>query len=361
MDIKQLLEELSNVHGAPGFEQQVLEVVHQYTGDLPFVSDHMNNGYLNLTTMDDSKPTVMLDSHLDEVGFMVSYITSAGQIGMQPLGGWVPASVQSQKFKILNNRGEYVSAVSSSKPPHFLTATEKQQALKMEDLKLDVGATSKEEVIEDFGIEVVQPVTPDVQFEFNEQNDVMLGKAFDNRLGVGVVLAVFDHLEDELNDLPFNLVGSFASQEEVGLRGAKITSRRINPQMAIVVEATPSDDFAKPKEIAQGQLGSGPQLRYRDSTYIASPRLNQKIVSTAQEEGIALQQAVRSGGGTNAGSIYANEFGVEVATLGVPTRYAHTHHLFASYRDWQATVQLIVAFLHQLKEEDFTPYHLKKW
>lgn len=360
MSYLKLIADLSNAYGISGFEDQVLDVVAANKGDFTLEVDHMKNGYLNLGAKDPNKPTVMLDSHLDEVGFMVAYIASNGQIGMQAIGGWVASSVQSQKFAIKNRWGKYISAVSSSKPPHFMTATEKEKTLHLTDLRLDVGASSAQEARELFGIEVGQPVTPAVTFDYLEEKQVMLGKAFDNRLGVAAVLAVFQELGDQVADLPFNLVGSFASQEEVGLRGAKITSRLIDPQMAIVFEATPSDDFAKESALVQGSMGKGPQLRYRDSTYIASDYLNQRFVDLAVQESIAIQKAVRAGGGTNAGAISLNNKGVEILTLGVPARYAHTHHLLASYQDFSDMVTLTVAFLKSLKASDFARYQLQE-
>lgn len=334
----QLIEELSNAYGAPGFEDDVIDVVLKHKGNLTAMRDNMKNVYLYPENYDDNKPTIMLDAHLDEVAFMVSYIDANGLLGIEMLGRWEPYNVSAHLFLVRNKKKEYIKGIVSSKPPHFLTPEERGKAIKMDDLKLDIGATSREEVVEDFGIEVGSPIVPHVIFDYNKKNGTMLGKAFDNRLGCAAVLETMKSLADE--ELPVNVVGALASQEEVGLRGATITAKRINPKLAIVFEGTPSDDYAKPTLEAQGRMGYGPQVRHKDSSYIANEEWIHLAKKVGADKNIPMQHAVRKGGGTNAGRIHLNNLGVPVLTLGVPSRYAHTHHLFASIYDFRNTVKL---------------------
>lgn len=356
-----LLEAVSNAYGAPGYEDEVVEVIKENKGDFALQQDAMKNVYMNYTDIDPNKPTIMLDSHMDEVGFMVAAIDENGLLLMQALGGWTAASAQSQLFMVRTKDNKtYVPAVATSKPIHFMTAEEKKKPIALTDLKLDVGATSRQEVIEEFGIVIGQPVVPATKFQVNDKNGLMIGKAFDNRLGVAATLAVFNELGQEgVKNLPFNLVGAFATQEEVGLRGAKVTTNRIDPTMAIVFEGTPSDDHAKSATVGQGRVKQGPQLRYRDATYIANDHLNRLFVAQSEKTGIQIQQAVRDGGGTNSGSIHTANKGVPVLTLGMPTRYAHTHYLISAYQDFQDTVDLTVAFLKDLTSEDLAFTQLK--
>lgn len=333
-----LIEDLSNAYGAPGFEDDVIEVVLKHKGNLKATRDNLKNLYLYPENYDESKPTIMLDAHLDEVAFMVSYIDTNGLLGIEMLGRWEPYNVSAHLFVVRNQHGEYVKGVVGSKPPHFLSAEERGQAIKIDDLKLDVGATSRKEVIEEFGIEVGAPIVPYVQFDYNEKNSTMLGKAFDNRLGCAAVIETLKALDKE--ELPVNVVGALASQEEVGLRGATITAKRVDPTLTIVFEGTPSDDYAKPVEQSQGRMGYGPQVRHRDSSYIANEEWITLAKKVGQAKDIPMQHAVRKGGGTNAGRIHLNNLGVPVMTLGVPSRYAHTHHLFASFEDFKNTVKL---------------------
>lgn len=357
MKYVKLIEELSNARGTSGFEDEVITVVNNNKGAFTLQVDQLKNGYLNLNKLDAAKSTVMIDSHLDEVGFMTQSIEDNGLIRIQALGGWIASNVSAQQFLVRNSEGNYINGIIATKPVHFMTAAEKAKNIEMADLKLDIGATSRAEVINDFKITIGQPIVPATKFSINAINGTMLGKAFDNRIGAAVALAVFNELgAEEVANLPFNLVGTFAAQEEVGLRGAKVATSRVNPTMAIVLEATPSDDFTAGKTIEQGKLGHGPQIRHRDNSYIANEKLVKDFHLVAAENNISVQSAVRDGGGTNAGSIHLANLGVPVATIGVPNRYAHTNATFSSYYDFQAAVNLVLAYIRQLTADDLASF-----
>lgn len=359
MNFVNLIEALTNAKGAPGFEEEVITVVKNYKEDYSLQVDNLKNAYLNLTKVKPELPTVMIDSHLDEVSLMVRAIDDDGLLAIQPLGGWVPTNIAAQQFLVRNEVGEYIKGICSTKPIHFMSEKERQKNVAMEDLKIDIGATSREEVINDFNIVVGQPIVPATTFSYNEKNGTMLGKAFDNRIGVSVAIAVMHEMRNEIEELPFNLVAAFAAQEEVGLRGATVTAKRVQPDVAIVMEGTPSDDFTGSKSMLQARLGSGPQIRHRDSSYIANEQLIDLLSQVAEEESIPVQHAVRVGGGTNAGAIHLSNLGVPVATIGVPSRYVHTNASFCSYHDFEKAVQLVVHFLRKLKPEDFTQFELQ--
>lgn len=355
-DIK-LIEELSNAYGAPGFEDDVIDVVLKHKGKLKAKRDNLKNLYLYPDNYDDSKPTVMLDAHLDEVAFIVSYIDSNGLLGIEMLGRWEWYNVSAHLFVVRSRNGDYVKGIIGSKPPHFLTPEERENGLKMADLKVDVGATSRDEVIHSFGIEVGAPIVPYVQFDYNENNKTMLGKAFDNRLGCAAVIDTLKALENE--DLPVNVVGALASQEEVGLRGATVTVNRVDPDFAIVFEGTPSDDYAKPVELSQARMGHGPQIRHKDSSYIANEEWIKLANKVSADNAISVQHAVREDGGTNAGKIHLNNLGVPVLVLGVPSRYAHTHHLFASFEDYTHTVNLAVESIKTIDQKFLDQFEIE--
>lgn len=356
-----LIRDLTNAKGAPGFEDEVLAVLNKYKRSYDFKVDNLKNGYYNLNQLDNNKPTVMLDSHTDEVALMVRGIDDNGLLLIQPLGGWMPAHISGQHYLVRNSHGEYYSGISTSKPIHFLTEAEKEKTLTTDDLKIDVGAQNRDQVIDDFEITVGQPIVPATQFEINEENQVMLAKAFDNRIGVAVAAAVMTELQDELDQLPFNLVSAFAAQEEVGIRGATVTAKRVQPDLAIVFEGTPSDDFTAGATLEQAKLGYGPQLRYRDSSYIAHEGMLQWFREAANAHDIPIQHAVRVGGGTNAGAIHLQNLGIPCATIGTPSRYVHTNVGFASYQDFEDAVKLTIAFLKALTPEDFQSLQLQDY
>ncbi len=343
-----LIKDLSNAYGAPGFEEEVIDKVACYKEDLTMEVDKLMNVYLAARKRDNSKKTIMLDAHLDEVGFMVQFIDEKGLLKFINLGGWVTENIPAQLVMVKNSEGNYIKGIVSSKPPHFMTDEERENKLKLEDLSIDLGATSREEVIEDFKIEVGAPVVPFVDFDYNEKNGIMMGKAFDNRLGCAAAIETLKNLR---SNKEFNIVAALASQEEVGTRGAYLTSRRVKPDLAIVFEGSPADDTFTQDHYMQAGLGRGPQIRHRDSSYIANHRFISFAKKIANEAGIDIQDAVRTAGGTNAGRIHLSNDGVPTLVLGIPVRYVHTHHGYASIYDFQDTVKLATRIINHLDED----------
>jgi len=343
----ELLRLLSNANGAPGFEDEVVEIIRGYSNDfLRIDEDSTRNLYLHLTENNKNKPTVMIDGHSDEVAFMVQSIKANGMIKFIELGGWYSPNVSAQKVRIRNSDGKYIPGIVASKPPHFMTEKEGKNIIEISDMMIDVGASSREEVIENYKIEPGAPIVPDVEFSFDEDNGIMLGKAFDNRLGCGCVIETLGGLKDK--DLRVNVVGSISSQEEVGLRGATITPNVIKPDVAIVFEGTPADDTFKDEYEAQAALKKGPQIRHRDNSMIANPRFVKFARGIAKENGIQFQDAVRTGGGTNGGRISLSNYGIPTIVIGVPVRYIHTHYGFAALVDYRAAIEWAVKIIEKL-------------
>ncbi|HHX66773.1 MAG: M20/M25/M40 family metallo-hydrolase [Miniphocaeibacter sp.] len=334
-----LIEELSNAYGISGYEDEITNIVKKYAGDLEVTTDKLFNTYLKNNKKDPNKITIMLDGHLDEVGFMVQFIDEKGLIKFIPIGGWVVENIPAQLVVIKNSQGEYIKGVVSSKPPHFMSEEERKKKLTIEDLSIDVGANSREEVINDFKIEVGNPITPFVNFEYNERNGTMLGKAFDNRLGTACVIEAMKKLSKE--DLDVNLVGALAVQEEVGLRGAKVTAQTVKPDLAIIIEGSPGDDNFSEEYKIQSGLNRGPQLRYRDNSYITSYKFVDFARKIAEKNNIPYQTAVRTSGGTNAGNIHLVEQGIPCLIVGIPVRYVHTHHCYANINDYKNALKLV--------------------
>lgn len=349
MNTLQLIEELSNSYGAPGFEENVLDIVQKHKESLSYQRDSMMNGYLNLENKDGKKMTIMLDGHLDEVAFMVQSIDEKGLLHFIKLGGWVDHNIPAHLVMVRNDGGEYIQGVVTSKPPHFMTEEERAKKITLQDLQIDVGATSREEVINDFKISVAAPVVPFVEFQYNERNQIMMGKAFDNRLGCAAVIETLKRLQNE--DIDVHAVGALAAQEEVGTRGAQVTSHRVKPDLAIVFEGSPADDVYRDKYATQAALHGGPQIRHRDNSYVSHQGFIRFAKSIAKKQDINCQDAVRLSGGTNAGKIHLSNEGVPTLVLGIPTRYAHTHYCYASYRDFEDTVQLAVEIIKEITEE----------
>jgi putative aminopeptidase FrvX len=299
-----LIKDLSNANGVSGFEDQVLEVVrNKMAANLTAEVDSMRNMYLYPEKRDPQKPILMLDSHSDEVGFMVKSVNKNGSLKFVNLGRWFPQNIPAHKVRIRNSEGQYIKGIVASKPPHFMKDAEKDKLIGIDEMIIDIGASSKKETVEDYKIEVGAPIVPDV---------IMIGKAFDNRLGTAAVIDLLNELSAE--ELDLNLVGSLSAQEEVGTRGAEVTSRKIKADIAIAFEGTPADDT------------------FRDQYDAQSP----------------FQDAVRTGGGNDGAKITLSNYSVPTIVIGVPVRYAHTHYSISAYKDYENTISWAAEIIKDL-------------
>lgn len=341
-----LIETLSNAKGAPGFEDEVVAIIKEKYGKLfDIQEDSMRNLIIYRKNHSGNKPVIMLDGHSDEVAFIVQSIRPNGTLKFLPLGGWVTQTVPAHKVRIKNKEGHYIEGVISSRPPHFGG----MDGMKLEEMCIDVGATSYDEVVEIFKIEPGVPVVPDVSFSYNQVTEVMLGKAFDNRLGCGCVIETLLALEGV--ELEVDVVGAISVQEEVGCRGAKVNVKNIKPDLAIIFEGSPADDTFMDRYEAQGSLKKGTQIRHFDRSFIANPRLIEQVKGVANTHAIPYQCAVRSGGGTDAGPIHLELRAVPCLVLGVPVRYAHTHYGYAAMTDYKASIRLATEYIQTLNQE----------
>lgn len=345
-----LVRDITNAFGPSGFEDDVVKVIREYGKDFDLKSDAMNNVFAELKSNTGKKPVILLDAHSDEVGFIVQHITRNGLISVLNLGGWVGSNVPAHSVKIKNTRGELITGITVSKPPHFMTEEEKaKDKISMDSIFVDVGATSRNEVTEVFGIQVGDPIMPDVKFQYNEKNDTLFGKAFDNRLGC---VCIIETMKSLLKDnLSVDVVGGFASQEEVGMRGAQVTSQVVSPDLAIVFEGSPADDLYFDEYEAQCALKKGVQIRHMDQSYVSSPSFIAYAKNLADSKGIKYQSAVRRRGSTNAGKIHLAHKAVPVLVLGIPSRFVHTHYNFCALEDINSTVELAVEVIRNLNEE----------
>ena len=168
-------------------------------------------------------------------------------------------------------------------------------------------------------------------------------------MGCAEVLSVLSELKGE--KLNVRLTGAFASQEEVGVRGATVTAQALRPDCAIVFEGCPADDTVVPGYQVQTAIGRGPMLRHIDARMITNPRFQRFALDIAREEGIPVQEAVRTGGSTNGSVINLTGTGVPAIVIGIPVRYAHTHYGISAVSDFVDGLRLALAVIRRLDRE----------
>ena len=327
-----LLEELSNAKGPSGFEDETAAVAHRWCA--PFATTRENslrNVYITPKANQGQGPRIMLDAHSDEVGFMVHSIRPNGTLRFVALGGWNVGSLASSKVLVRNSEGKYLPGVIAAKPVHFMSASEKASAgaADISSLSIDIGAVGAKDAA-----------------EYDEEHDLMFGKAFDCRIGCAALIETLRRLRDEKLDV--DVVGVLSSQEEVGERGMKVAVNHIKPQIAICFEGCPADDtFTEPYAV-QTAFKKGPMLRFMDKSIICTPRYQRYALDLAEKRGLMAQASVREGGGNNGAIVHTSLDGIPSIVIGVPVRYIHSVHGIASYYDFEATVKLAVEIVKSM-------------
>ncbi|HIT65363.1 MAG TPA: M20/M25/M40 family metallo-hydrolase [Candidatus Ventrimonas merdavium] len=351
MDIE-MFGKLSDAFGPSGFEEDVVRVIASYCGKYRLEHDAMHNVYARMPEDTGNRPVIQLDAHSDECGFMVQCIHDNGCLGILMLGGFHLTNLPAHTVRIRTRAGKLVRGIIMSKPVHFMTAKEKAgQDLAIETMYVDVGATSREEVERDFGISIGDPMVPEVSFSYDKEHDLCFGKAFDNRAGCACIIDTMEKVYADRAKLAVDVVGAFAAQEEVGMRGATVTAQVVKPDLAIVFEGSPSDDFFFGAGQTQGAVKGGVQIRRMDNSYISNPAFMEYAEELAKQFGIRFQETVRRGGSTNAGKISLTGKAVPVLVLGVPSRYVHSHYNFCSGADLEAATDLAAHVIRGLDAE----------
>ena len=340
-----LLRRLTTAPGPPGSEGPVRDIVRSEIGSLGDIRHDRLGSLLCELPGPSRSPRVMLDCHLDEVGFMVQKIDPAGWLAFVPLGGWWSHTLLGQRVTVLTGGGA-VDGVVGSTPPHFLSAADRERVLPIESLFIDVGTVSAEETAA-LGVRVGDAVAPAASFVELGPPGTLSAKALDNRAGVTVMCRALQSLARSGH--PNTVIGVAAVQEEVGLRGAGTAARLANPDVALVLECAPADDLPGETQ-PQGAIGKGPQIRHFDPTAISNRRLVALVERVADEVGVPLQLAVRRTGGTDAGAIHKSGHGVPTVVIGVPARYIHSHAGIVRLSDVEAAVTLTAACVRALDE-----------
>lgn len=349
-----MIKRFCDANATSGFEDELVKMFKdQVTPFADVTVDGMLNAYANKKENQAGKPVIQLDAHSDSVGFITQAIRPNGLIKFVPLGGWVKYNIPALKVKIRNQDGEYIPGVVATKPPHFMTKAEQNNVPEVADMSIDAGSTSREETINDFKINTGCPIFVDVTCEYNDKNGVFFGKDFDDRFGAAAMAAVLENLQGEQTN--FNVVAALSSQEEVGLRGAYVTARKVKPDVCLVLESCPADDTFTPDWLSQTGLKRGPMLRDMDTTFLPNPHFQQYACELADKNGIPYTRSVRTGGGQDGAAIYYEQ-GAPTIVIGIPVRYEHSPYCFSAYKDFKASVDLATAIIRDLTAEKLASF-----
>ena len=317
----------------------------------PFADRVESDPYGNVwATLDgpDGGPRVMLEAHADEIGFMVKYVTDDGFIHVDRIGGTDWAVARGKRVKILGAKGEVLAVVGNT-AIHLRDRKEEEKAPKLEELFLDIGASSRDEVAER-GIRVGHPAVYAESVEaLTEQR--LIGRALDNRLGGFVVAQALKQLA-ETAGRPSTVYGVNAVQEEIGGHGARMMAYRLHPDVALVLDvthATDSPGISKEKHGAV-TLGGGPSITHGTVNH---PKVVERLIEVAEQEGIPLQHEASSRfSGTDTDVIFHTKAGIPSALISIPMRYMHSTVETVDLGDVEHAVRLMTAFARSISADD---------
>ncbi|MBS4174510.1 M42 family metallopeptidase [Bacillus sp. FJAT-49736] len=345
-----MFKELTETTGVVGNEKPVKEVMKKYLEPNCDELKYDNLGGIAAIKKGPSNgPKVMLTSHLDEVGFLVTDITEDGFLKFIGLGGWWEHVLLAQRVEVFTSSGEVIEGVIGSKPPHILKSEDRKKVVQMNDMFIDIGAESKEEA-KAFGVRPGNVVGVICPFTVMKNPKLMMAKAWDNRIGCAIVIEVMRRLKDE--SLDCTLYGVGVTQEEVGLRGAKTMANLINPDITFAIDVGIAGDTPGiSSNESRSKIGSGPQIVLYDSSLVSHPDLRNFVVDVAEEFKIPYQFEALAFGGTDAGATHTSGNGAPSLAITIATRYIHSHAAVLHYDDFENTVNLFVQVIKKLNNE----------
>ena len=349
-DAKDFLRSLLDTPSASGFEQPVQDLVRQR------VKDHCDevrtdvNGNVIASLNSQAPFRLMLDGHADEIGLLISHIDEKGFLYFRSLGGVNAALTQGERVTVHSDSGD-VPGVIGAKPIHLIDPGMRGKPEKLEKQWIDIGAKDRKDA--EKAVSIGDSVTFNTRM-VELRNGLATSRAMDNRVGVFCVVEALRAVEGKEVQVALHVVSSV--QEELGLRGAKLSAFGIDPHAGIAVDVGFASDYPDidKKMVGETECGKGPCLTRGPSF---SRRFCRLIEDVAKKKRLPYQvQAEAPRGGTDGHAIQLNRAGVAAALLSIPNRYMHSPAEICALDDLDNAVKLLAAVIQEMKPDmDFTP------
>jgi endoglucanase len=345
MTLVETLEKLSNACGVAGREEEVRNLMKKFLK--PYVDEIREDKLGNVIGVKKGKKDalkVMLAAHMDEIGLLVKTISKEGFIQFAKIGGIDDRILLAQKVIVYTEKTPLYGIIGS-KPPHIQKEEERKKVLGYDELFIDIGAENQEQA-KKMGVKIGDPVGFDIKFA-RVGKDIVIGKAFDDRVGCAVMIEAMKKLEK--TECTVYAVGTV--QEEVGLRGATTAAFGIYPDVGIALDVTVAGDVPGVKEVeAPIKLRKGPSIEIADMGLITHPKVLRLLVDAAEENKIPYQLETGLPGSTDAARISLTREGVPSGVISVPTRYIHSPASLLSLKDAENAVKLTVAAMQKIPQ-----------
>ncbi len=337
----ELLEKLCTAGGISGDEGDIRDIIIKEI--TPFADSIKTDALGNLIVFKSGKQRaerkLMISAHMDEVGFIVTDIRDDGQLKFECVGGINDSAVFAKQVFVGKNK---ISGVVSSRPVHLLKSDEKGKNPPVNSLTIDIGASSKEQA--EKYVEIGDSVIFDSFYDKNDER--IISKAIDDRFGCLILIELIK------SDLPYDMNFVFCVQEEIGLRGARVAAYTVDPDSAIVIEATTAGDMPG----AQGekrvcQIGKGAVVSFMDRSTIYDREYYHTAMNLGKELNIPVQTKTMIAGGNDAGIIHMSRGGVRTIAVSVPCRYLHASESLISVQDAENLFTLVKALSEKIAAE----------
>ena len=331
-----LLETLCNVIAVSGDEgavrKLVLEAIKPHADEVRV--DAIGNVLATRHGRGAKRVKVMLDAHMDEVGFMLVADEGEGIYRFETVGGIDARHLVGKQVLVGKDR---TPGIIGGKPVHLMDGGERARKVPVDGLRIDLGLNGKAKVGDRAGFAT----------QYRRVGPSIMAKSIDDRIGVATLIELFKYAPANID-----LCAAFTVQEEIGLRGAKVAAQYFNPDMAIAIDSTPAHDLP----VHEGgenmnyntKLGLGPAIYIADGSTLHDPRLVRFLSSVGDAETIPYQFRQPGGGGTDAGAIQRALAGIPTVSVSVPHRYTHSPISVSRVDDWKNTLALLHAALKRI-------------
>ncbi|WP_326513356.1 aminopeptidase [Clostridium intestinale] len=333
-----LLKELSNGDSIASNEKEVRDILIR---ELKAYSDEISFDGLGSVIFHKkgNGPKVMFCAHMDEVGFMVRSISDIGMIYVIPIGGVKDEAKKLQKVRI--------TTADDNKIIGILNSSIDDKTGKVKESYIDIGCDSKEEV-ENLGVDIGDMVCFHSSCENLNSEELIMGKAMDDRAGCYVLAEVLKAIENTHHDCDVYIVGT--SSEEVGMRGGKTATEKIKPNIVFAVDVANAPELVRDHRNKR-KIGHGPMLVHYDKAMIPNKNLLGLVKKLCKENNIEYQSDMFSGGGTDAGNAHLQGEGIPSMVIGIPLRLCHGPYSIVHTKDIKNTISLVVKIIENIDEE----------
>lgn len=343
----ELLRTLTEAHGVPGQEDAIREIVRKELGSLCEISvDPMGNMHC-FKKGKGGGGKLMLAAHMDEIGFVVKYIDDKGFLRINPLGGWDPRQMSSQRVFVHTAKGMLNGVLMpSTKPKHMLTPEELNKPPQIDDFFLDIGLKQEEAKRQ---VRIGDMVT--MNRTLQQMGKLLTCKSMDDRVAVYVMIEALKAAKSHSVDV----FAVATVQEEIGLRGAAASGWSIQPDIVVAIDITLANDIPGiPEQDQVTRLGEGTAIKFMDSSLICHPKLVEHFRNLAETNKLKYQMEVLPAGGTDAGGVQRLHGGIPAFTLSIPTRYVHTVNETVHEEDVDASVELLARYIEDAHNGSYT-------